>query len=148
VTINEQLTEDMKASMREGQADRTGVLRLLRGSLKNEEIKVGHPLDEAEMLKVLQREAKQRRDSIAAYREAGREELAAREEAELAVIGEYLPQAMSEDELAKVVDEVIAETGASSAAQMGAVIGGVMKRVGARAEGGTVSRLARERLGA
>jgi uncharacterized protein YqeY len=146
VTINEQLTEDMKASMKAGQADRTGVLRLIRGALKNEEIKVGHPLDEAEVLKVLQREAKQRRDSIAAYRDANRPELAEHEEAELAVISEYLPEAMSDEELAQVVDEVIAETGATTPAQMGAVIGGVMKRVGARADGGTVSRLVRERL--
>jgi uncharacterized protein len=146
VTINEQLTEDMKASMKAGQADRTGVLRLIRGALKNEEIKVGHPLDEAEVLKVLQREAKQRRDSIAAYRYANRPELAEHEEAELAVISEYLPEAMSDEELAQVVDEVIAETGATTPAQMGAVIGGVMKRVGARADGGTVSRLVRERL--
>jgi uncharacterized protein len=146
VTINEQLTEDMNASMKAGQADRTGVLRLIRGALKNEEIKVGHPLDEAEVLKVLQREAKQRRDSIAAYRDANRPELAEHEEAELAVISEYLPEAMSDEELAQVVDEVIAETGATTPAQMGAVIGGVMKRVGARADGGTVSRLVRERL--
>jgi uncharacterized protein len=148
VTINEQLTEDMKASMKAGQADRTGVLRLIRGSLKNEEIKMGHPLDEPEVLKVLQREAKQRRDSITAYQDAGRMELAEREEAELKVIGEYLPEAMSEADLTQVIDEVIAETGATTPAQMGVVIGGVMQRVGARADGGTVSRLVRERLAA
>lgn len=146
MTIAERLTEDMKASMKAQDADRTGVLRLLRGSLKNEEIKVGHQLSEEEALKVLQREAKQRRDSVEAYQSAGRTDLAEREEAELTVIKGYLPEVMSEDELAKVVDEVIAETGATDAKQMGAVIGGVLKRVGARADGAVVSKLVREKL--
>jgi len=146
VTIAEQLTEDMKSSMKAQDADRTGVLRLLRGSLKNEEIKVGHGLSDDEALKVLQREAKQRRDSVEAYQAAGRTDLAEREEAELTVIKSYLPEVMSEDELAKVVDEVVAEIGATDAKQMGAVIGAVLKRVGARADGGAVSKLVREKL--
>ncbi|MDF2461698.1 MAG: GatB/YqeY protein [Candidatus Saccharibacteria bacterium] len=147
MTLVEQLTEDMKASMKAGDTDRLNVVRLLRGAMKNEEIKLGHPLEEAEALKVLQREAKQRRDSVEAYRSAGRDDLQKQEESELEIIGSYLPEAMSEDELAKVVDEVIAETGATDMKQMGAVIGGVMKRVGAKAEGGLVSKLVRERLG-
>ena len=144
--ITEQLTEDMKASMRAGGTERTGVLRLLRSAIKNEEIKAGHSLTEEEALKVLAREAKQRRDSIEAYGKAGRDDLVATEEMELGVIAEYLPEAMSDDELVEVIDAVIAEVGATSPAQMGAVIGGVMKQVGARAEGGTVSRLVREKL--
>ena len=148
MTLFEQLTEDMKASMKAAEADRTGVLRLLRGALKNEEIKAGHPLDEAEALKVMQREAKQRRDSIEAYRSAGRDDLLAQEELELGIISQYLPAAMSEAELEKVVDAVVTELGASSPAQMGQVIGAVMKQVGAKAEGGTVSKLVRARLGA
>lgn len=146
MTIVEQLTEDMKVSMKAGDTGRTGVLRLLRGAMKNEQIKAGHELSDDEALKVLQREAKQRRDSIEAYRGAGRTDLAEHEEAELVVISGYLPEVMSEDELAKVVDEAIAETGATDVKQMGAVIGAVMKRVGARAEGGAVSKLVRERL--
>jgi uncharacterized protein len=97
-------------------------------------------------LKVVQREAKQRRDSIEAYRSAGREDLAKVEEAELEIIQEYLPEALSEAELSAIVDEVIEQTGASSAAQMGAVVGGVMARVGAQAEGGVVSKIVREKL--
>ncbi|HEX3082548.1 MAG TPA: GatB/YqeY domain-containing protein [Candidatus Saccharimonadia bacterium] len=145
--ISEQLTEDMKTSMREGNSERTGVLRLLRGALKNEQIKVGHELDDAEELKVLQREAKQRRDSIEAYQSAGRAELVATEQGELDIITTYLPEAMSEDELKKVVDQVVTEMGADMS-KMGQVIGAVMKQVGAKAEGGTVSRLVRERLAA
>lgn len=144
MNIAERLMQDLATSMKAGDADKTGVLRLLRGSLKNEQIKLGHELSEAEALKVLQREAKQRRDSIEQYRSAGREDLAAKEEAELVVVNEYLPQALSEEELKAIIDEVAAGI---EGAQMGAVIGVVMQRVGARAEGGTVSRLVRERLG-
>ena len=146
MTISEQLTEDMKTSMKAGEADRTAVLRLLRGAMKNEEIKTQQPLSEPEMLKVLQREAKQRRDSIEAYRVAGRQDLREQEERELAVIATYLPEAMSEAELKQIVDAVMTETGAASPAAMGMVIGKVMAQVGARAEGGVVSRLVRERL--
>jgi uncharacterized protein YqeY len=146
VTIVEQLTEDMKTSMKAGDSTRTGVLRLLRGSMKNEEIKQGHSLSDDEALKVLQREAKQRRDSVAAYDQAGRSDLKTVEEQELAVITTYLPQAMSEAELAGIVDAVIGELGATDVKQMGAVIGAVMKRVGAKAEGGEVSRLVKEKL--
>lgn len=147
MNINEQLTEDLKASMKAGQAERTGVLRLLRGALKNEEIKLGHVLEEAEVLKVLQREAKQRRDSIAAYRDAGRTDLADTEAAELAIITEYLPEALDDEAVGGIVDEVIAETSAAGMAQMGVVIGGVMKRVGAQADGATVSRIVKAKLG-
>ncbi|HSX02778.1 MAG TPA: GatB/YqeY domain-containing protein [Candidatus Saccharimonadia bacterium] len=148
MTIAEQLTEDMKTSMKAGTADRTGALRLLRSAIKNEEIKLGHALSDDEALKLLQREAKQRRDSIEQYQAAGRDELAAVEEAELAIIGAYLPQPLTEAELKALVAEVATAQGATTPAQMGAVIGEVMRRAGARAEGGAVSRLAREQLSA
>jgi len=146
LSIADQLTEDMKASMKAGTAERTGALRLLRGALKNEEIKIGQPLDDAAALKVLQREAKQRRDSIDAYSQAGRDDLRGHEQMELEVIQEYLPEAMSEDELKSVVAKVVAQTGATTVAQMGQVMGLVMKEVGARADGASVSRLVRESL--
>jgi uncharacterized protein YqeY len=146
VTIVEQLTDDMKSSMKAGEAARTGVLRLLRGAMKNEEIKAGHPLSDEEALKVLQREAKQRRDSMTAYEQAGRLELKDQEERELDVISSYLPTALSEEQVSEVVDQVIADLGATDMKQMGAVIGAVMKRVGAQAEGGQVSRLVKEKL--
>lgn len=146
--ISEQLLEDMKSSMKAGDTERTGVLRLLRGALKNDEIKQGHVLNEDEAMKVLVREAKQRRDSIDAYKSAGRDDLVAVEEAELKIISEYLPKAMTEDEIVAVVDEVVASLGANSPAQMGQVIGAVMAKVGAAADGATVSRLVRARLAA
>ena len=146
MTIQEQLSADMATSMKAGEATRTGVLRLLRSAFKYEEIKVGHALDHAEGLKLLQREAKQRKDSIEAYRTASREDLATVEETELKIISSYLPEAMTTAELEALVDGVISELGATSPAQMGAVIGGVMKRAGARADGGAVSKLVREKL--
>ncbi len=146
MTITEQLMADVATSMKAGDATRTGVLRLLRGSMKNEEIKLGHPLEDAEALKVLQREAKQRRDSIEQYEAASRADLANIERAELDIILTYLPKAMSEAELATIVDEVIAQVGATDMKQLGAVIGAVMARVGAQAEGGAVSQLVRAKL--
>ncbi|HUD11553.1 MAG TPA: GatB/YqeY domain-containing protein [Candidatus Saccharimonadia bacterium] len=148
MSIAERLTEDMKTSMKAGDSERTGVLRLLRGSIKNDEIKLGHDLSDDEALKVLAREAKQRRDSIEAYNKADRKDLADHEEAELLVISEYLPVALSEAELSTMVDDVIAEMGASDTKQLGAVIGAVMKKCGSAADGGVVSRLVREKLGA
>jgi uncharacterized protein len=146
VALADKLTEDMKASMKAGNSARTGTIRLLRGAVKNEEIKAGQTLDDEGVLKVLQREAKQRRDSIEAYRAAGRDDLVAHEEAELAVVNEYLPQALSEAELAEVVRSVIAATGATGMAQMGAVMGATMQQVGARADGAAVARIVREQL--
>lgn len=148
MTTSEQLTADMAASMKAGDATKTGVIRLLRSSLQNDKIKLGHDLSPDEELAVLKREAKQRRDSIEQYQAAGRSDLVEVEQSELELIQTYLPAAMSEDELATVVDAVIAELGATDAKQMGAVIGAVMKRVGTRAEGGDVSRLVRAKLAA
>ncbi len=146
LTIMEQIDRDLAASMKAGDATRTGVLRLLRSAFKNEQIKLGHELSEAEVLKILQRESKQRRDSITAYNEANRPELAAVEEEELAIISAYLPEALSNQALEAIVDEVIAELGNPGPAAMGQVIGAVMAKVGARADGGTVSKVVREKL--
>jgi uncharacterized protein YqeY len=143
--ILDQLTSDMGAAMKSGQPERVSTLRLLRSAMSNERIKLGHDLTDEEALKVLQREAKQRRDSIEQYQSAGRSELAAKEQDELEIIESYLPAPLTEDELRDLVDAAVAELGSN--AQMGAVIGKVLAKTGARAEGGTVSRLVRERLG-
>jgi len=146
LTTMEQIDHDLAESMKAGDATRTGVLRLLRSSFKNEQIKLGHELSEAEALKVLQREAKQRRDSITAYNEANRHELAAEEQGELEIISAYLPEALSDEALGALVEEVIAELGNPGAAAMGQVIGAVMAKAGARADGGAVSKVVREKL--
>ncbi len=140
------LTQDLKNSMLAGDTERTALIRLLRSALKNEEIKLGRPLGEDEALKVLQREAKQRRDSAEQYRQAGRPELAEAEDAERTRIEGYLPQPLSEEELGTLIDQVVEQTGAGDISQMGRVVGEVMKRAGARVEGARVSAAVKGRL--
>ena len=147
MTILETLKSDMATSMKAGDAPRTGVIRLLRAAMQNEKIKLGHELSDDEALKVLQREAKQRRDSITQYGLAGRQDLIDIETAELEIIQAYLPQALSQAELETIVDGVIARLGATDMKQMGAVIGLSMKEAGARAEGGAVSAIVKAKLG-
>ena len=146
MTILETLKTDMATSMKAGTAARTGVIRLLRSSMQNEVIKLGHELCDDEAMKVLQREAKQRRDSITQYGAAGRQDLIDIEAAELEVIKGYLPEALSVAELEITIDGVIAQLGATDMKQMGAVIGAAMKEVGARAEGGAVSAIVKSKL--
>ena len=146
MTIYEQIMADLKASMLAGTSERTNALRLIKSSIKNEEIKIGHPLEDAEVEKVLQREAKQRRDSIDQYTGAGRPELAATEQSELSIIQEYLPEVLSAEELDQVVDQVIDRLGAKDSKQLGLVIGAVMQEVGAKADGSAVSALVRQKL--
>jgi uncharacterized protein YqeY len=141
-----QIDRDLATSMKEGTAERTGVLRLLKSALGNEQIKMGHILLKGEVFKVLQREAKQRRDSIAQYRQGGREDLAEAEQKELEIIEGYLPDQMGEDELKQLVDAVIAETGATTPAQMGLVMAVVMHRAAGQADGAAVSALVRQKL--
>ncbi len=146
MSLPQQIDQDMIAAMKEGVAARTAVLRLLKASFKNEQIKLGHELSDDEALKVVQREAKQRKDSITQYQAANRTDLADAEKYELEVIESYLPEQMSEEEIGKIVDSIITETGASGMSEMGVVIGAVMKQVAGRADGTTVSRLVKERL--
>jgi uncharacterized protein YqeY len=146
MSLIQQLDQDLAAAMREAVVSRVTVLRLLKSSLKNEQIKLGHELSEPEVMKVLQREAKQRRDSIKQYDEGGRQDLADSERHELEIIQAYLPQPMDEAELAQLVDVVVTEINATSVAEMGVVMGAVMQRTAGRADGGTVSRLVKQRL--
>jgi uncharacterized protein len=146
MTIVEQISGDMTASMRAGTAELTGVLRLLMTSMKNEQIKLGQELTDEQALRVLSRESKQRRDSVTAYDSAGRSDLSQVEQAEVAIIDTYLPKQLSQAEVEAVVDEVLTETGATSKAQMGAVMAAVMKRTAGAADGGMVSRLVAGKL--
>ncbi|HSX48385.1 MAG TPA: GatB/YqeY domain-containing protein [Candidatus Nanoarchaeia archaeon] len=140
------IDQDMTEAMKANEVARLGVLRLLKNSLKNEQIKLKRDLTDDEALKVLQREAKQRKDSIEAYEKGDRPDLASVEALELKMIEEYLPQQLSEADVAKLVDEAITAIGATTPAQMGQIIGYVMKQAGGAADGGLVSRLARARL--
>ena len=146
MTVSETLQHDMASSMKAGDRTRTGVIRLLRSAIQNEAIKVGHQLGDDEAMKVLQQQAKQRRDSIEQYQTASRQDLIDIEHGELTVIQGYLPQAMSADELDALVTSVITDMGATGMQQMGAVIGAVMKQVGAKADGGAVSSAVKAKL--
>lgn len=146
MSVIETINQDLTAALKQQQADRTQVLRLIKASFVNEKIKLGHELTEPEALKVLQREAKQRRDSIIQYQSGGREDLAKVEQDELKIIEDYLPQGLSEDELAKLVDEVVSELKPDGPAQMGQVIGEVIKRAAGRADGAAVSAAVRAKL--
>lgn len=146
MSLLQKIDTDLVTAMRASEASRVSVLRMLKSSIKNEEIKLGHGLSDEEVTAVLKREAKQRRDSIEQFEKADRDDLASTEKAELETIKSYLPEQLTDEELKKVVDEVVAETGASSPAEMGVVIGAVIKQVGSRADGSAVARIVKERL--
>ena len=127
--------------MRGGDGLRRDVLRMVTSAAYNVEKKQGKPLTDDEYLAVLSREVKTRRESVEAFRAGGREDLAAKEEAEIAILGEYLPQALTEDEIVALVREGIAATGAASARDMGKVMGWLAPRTRGRADGKHVSEL-------
>ena len=140
------IENELTAAMRRRDAGRTGALRLTLAALRSAEKELGRALKEDEELQVLQRERKRRAEAAEAFRSAGREEQAAREEAELAVIEEFMPEPISEEELERIVDDAIAETGATSIRDLGRVMADVMPQVSGRAEGSAVSQLVREKL--
>ena len=127
--------------MRGGDALRRDVLRMASSAAYNVEKRNGHPLTEDEFLAVLSREVKTRRESVEAFRGAGREDLATKEESEIAILSEYLPQALTEAEIADVICEAVAATGATSARDMGKVMGWLAPRTRGRADGKRVSEL-------
>ena len=145
-TLAETIRADMTAAMRARDSARRDTLRLLIAALDNARIAAGHDLSDEEAVVALQREARQRRDSIEEYRKGSRDDLADREQDELAIIGSYLPEEFSEDELRTILDEVVTEVGASGPGDLGKVMGPLMARVRGRADGRRANELVRERL--
>jgi hypothetical protein len=149
MTFLERIEQDLKTAMKNKEADRLSTLRMVKTAIKNREIDKMASLSDDEALKVLQSLVKQRRDSIEQYQQAGRAELAEKEAAEIKVIEVYLPAALDEAAIATIVEETIAETGASSAKEMGAVMKAVMaKLTGQTVDGKVVNQLVRAKLGA
>ena len=146
MNLKEQLQKDFLAAMKAKDQNRVLVLRALRGKMRDLEIEKRGELTEQEMLGVLTNAAKQRQDSIQAYREGGREDLVAQEEMELALIKNYLPEQLSDTEIEKIVDSAIAETGAETMRDIGKVMGKVMPQVKGRADGSTVQSLVKSKL--
>jgi hypothetical protein len=140
------IEDDLKEAMRARDELRTGTLRLTLAALRSSEKELGRPLKDDEELQVLQRERKRRTEAAEAFRDAGREEQARQEERELDVIEEFMPEPLAEEELERIVDDAIAETGATSLRDLGRVMADVMPQVAGRADGSTVSQLVREKL--
>ena len=144
--ITDQISQDLVEAMKAKDELKTSTLRLLVSSFKNKQIEVGHELSDSEAQDVAAKAAKQRRESIEAYKKGGREDLVSREEAELEVINVYLPEQMSEVEIVKIVEQVITEVGAAGAGDLGRVMSEVMKRLQGKADGAVVSGIVREKL--
>ena len=144
--LAERLAEDLRRALKNRDEVRVSTLRLARAAVHNLEIERGRPLSDSEVQEVLRREVKRRREAIEAYRRGGREEAARREELEMAVLLEYLPQPLSEAELRALVAEGIRQTGAAGPRDAGRVVGWVMSRTQGRAEGKRVAELVQEAL--
>ena len=137
---------ELKAAMLARDSERTGALRLTLSALRSAEKELLRPLHDDEELQVLQRERKRRIEAAEAFRAAGREPQAQAEDGELAVIEEFMPEPIREEELEQIVDDAIAETGATSLRDLGRVMADVMPQVAGRADGSVVSQLVREKL--
>lgn len=144
--LKSQLQDDLTTAMRTRADERRDVLRMVLAAVKEEEVAKGRELDEGELQAVLRIQAKRRRETIADAERADRPEMAAQEQAEIAIIQGYLPEQLSRDEVRALAQEVIAETGASTMKDMGQVMGRLMSRVKGRAEGHVVSDVVRELL--
>jgi len=153
MSMKQRIQDDMKTAMKSGDKVRLEVLRGIKARMVEAEVELrgkkgrDYSLDDEESIGVLTRCAKQRRDSIDSYNDAGRKDLAAQEEAELAIITEYLPRQLGEEEISRIVQEAIASTGAMSARDIGAVMKIVMPKVKGAADGKLVNRIVSQHLG-
>jgi uncharacterized protein len=149
MTLSQRIDSDLKEAMRAKEAMRLSVLRMLKAALKNAAIEKGGAdaeLNDADAVQVIRKQAKQRQDSIASFEKGGRAELVAKEKEELSILQTYLPQAMSADELSGIVRQAIAEVGATSKAQMGAVMKAAQAKAAGRTDGKTLSAEVQKQL--
>ena len=146
MSLIKEIEEELTQAMRERDDARRDTLRLILASLRSAEKDLQRPLSDGEELQVLQRERKKRIEAVDAFRQAGREQQAEKEEDELEVLEEFMPEPLSEDELEEIVDDVIAEVGATSVRDIGRVMADVMPQVAGRADGSAVSHIVREKL--
>ncbi len=146
MTMKSRLEYDLKQAMRSRDVLRRDVIRYLRSEIRNEEIRTQKDLDDQGVIQVLSRQAQQRRDSIEAYGDADRQDLVKKEQGELSVILAYLPQQMTGDEIADLVQQVVAEVGASGPADMGKVMSAIMPQVRGKAEGREVNAIVQQTL--
>jgi len=146
MTLQDRIESAMRDAMRARDERRTQTLRMAMSAAHNREIELGRPLADEDYLEILGRQVKQRRESIEAFRSGGRDAMATNEEAEAAILAEFLPEPLSEGELEAIVRAAIAETGAASAADLGKVMGRVVPQTKGRADGRALSDLVRRLL--
>ena len=139
MTLKERITEDMKAAMRARDAERLGAIRMLTAAIKQKEVDERVELDDAAVVAIVDRQLKQRKDSIQAFQQAGRQDLADKEQAESVVLQAYLPARLSADEVAAEVKSIVAAVGAKGPADMGKVMGAAKARLAGKADMGQVS---------
>jgi len=146
MNLKDRLTEDLKQAMRQGDERRKSTIRLVRAAITNAEIEQGEDLGEDEVLAIIAKQAKQRRESVAEFAKGGRQDLVDQEEEELQILLSYLPAQMSRDEIEVAARQVIAEVGATSMAQMGEVMRQLMSQLKGKADGSLVNQVVREIL--
>ena len=146
MSLKEQLTNDMKEAMKAHDKDRLAVIRMVRGAVRQQEIDGKKELGDEDVLAVIGKEVKMRRDSIEEFRKGGREDLVEKTEAEIAVLMPYLPAQLSEEEIRGLVPAAVEQTGAASPKDMGKVMGVLMPKVKGRADGKTVNAIVRSML--
>lgn len=146
MSLLERLNSDIKQAMKNKEKDKLIVIRMIKASIQNEEIKSGKELSEEDELTVLSREVKQRKDSLHEFDKAGRQDLVEKIRTELQYVELYMPKQLSEEEVTEIVKQAISETGASSKAEMGKVMAAIMPKVKGKADGSLVNKLVQQHL--
>ncbi|HTG69206.1 MAG TPA: GatB/YqeY domain-containing protein [Candidatus Udaeobacter sp.] len=146
MNLSERLTDEMKQAMKNQDKFKLSVIRMMRASVKNLEIDLKRPLDDKEVLDILSREIKQRKDSLQEFKKAGRDDLVAGLEVEIEIISQYLPEQLTEEEIQEIVTQTIHELGASSKADMGKVMSALLPKTKGRADGKLVNQLVQQHL--
>ena len=147
MSLKEQLTADMKEAMKNKEKERLAVIRMVRGAIRQQEIDGQKELGEEDVIAVISKEVKMRRDSIEEFQKGGREDLVEKTQAEIDVLLPYLPEQLSEDEVKALVKEAVEQTGAASMKDMGKVMGVLMPKVKGRADGKLVNSIVKGMLG-
>ncbi len=147
MTLKERIKNDIKEAMRAKETAKRDTLRNIQAAIKQIEVDERRELSDADVEAVLMKYAKQREDAKAQFADAGRDDLVAKEEAELAIVKSYLPEPLSDEELEDILKEIIADTGASSMKDMGKVMGAAKAKVGSRADGGRINKIVKNLLG-
>lgn len=146
MSLSERLNEDMKQAMRNQDKFKLSVIRMIRSSIKNVEIDQRKTLTDEDVLDILNREVKQRKDALEDYEKAGRDDLVQKVKEEIAIVSGYMPEQLDEEQIRRIVEETIREVGASSKSEMGKVMGALMPKIKGRADGKLVNRLVQQIL--